>query len=94
MCKPMEISPALRLAILLPLLLLSGWLPNSLAIAQLSYEKPPINYGSAKPNDAVSQLAAQLDTGELTLKYDSQWGWLPSIIEQGKQSGPPKLRVN
>jgi len=46
------------------------------------FEHEPINYATATPNNAVTQLQARLDSGDAELKYDSDVGYLKSVLEQ------------
>ncbi len=61
-------------------------LPCTSAQAQIAYEKPPISYGAYDPQDAVAGLIKSIQSGEVKLQYDSQWGWLPSLLEHLKVS--------
>jgi len=47
----------------------------------LAYEDPPISYSAQKPNDRVAKLQAQIASGEVKLKWDDQFGWLPSLLD-------------
>lgn len=55
-------------------------------LGQVSYEKPPINYGTYQPQDRVANLIKAIDSGEKQLKFDQQWGWLPSLLKHLKVS--------
>lgn len=44
------------------------------------YERPPINYTNAEVNDAVARLATQVDSGEVTLSFDAESGYLESVL--------------
>jgi hypothetical protein len=44
-------------------------------------EHPAINYSRAMPHDQISQLQAQLKTGERRLVFDPKFGYLPSVLE-------------
>lgn len=83
--QPLRFScmPSLRRCLSqgLAVMLVLGLL-NQLASGQVSYDKPPINYGSAQPKDAVAKLAEALDGGQVELQYDQQHGWLPGLLEQ------------
>src|SRR5688500_5169905 len=46
----------------------------------LSYEGPPINYQTARPQDAVTKLQERIRSGELELCFDQQLGYLPSLL--------------
>lgn len=49
--------------------------------AQDDIDSPPINYATTETRDAVAQLKDQLDRGEVTLQWDEQHGWLPSVLK-------------
>ena len=63
------------------------------SLAQLAYEQPPIDYGSAVPTDAVAQLAHAIDSGRVELEYTQEHGWLPSLLEQLQISPQSQLLV-
>lgn len=66
--------------------LLAGWFVlvtvSPATLAQLGYERPPINYGSYTPRDRVAKLKAGLESGEKELAFDEKFGWLPSLLEE------------
>ncbi len=47
----------------------------------LPYEEEVIRYSAQTPNDAVAQLQQRLEGGELKLKWDEKFGYLPGILE-------------
>ena len=47
----------------------------------LPSEHPAIDYWSAKPADAVADLQARIDSGEVTLDHDRRFGYLPAVLE-------------
>lgn len=51
------------------------------AFGQLEFEREPINYSTASPQDRVAQLKQQVDAGELTLNYDADHGYLAALME-------------
>ncbi len=53
----------------------------SVCLAQLDFEKAPINYGDVESNDAVARLARAMERGEISLEYSDRHGWLPSVLE-------------
>ena len=58
-------------------------LAGSPANAQPSgFEQPPINYSQAEVHDRVAQLAAKVESGEVTLEYDEQFGYLKSVLAE------------
>ena len=53
-------------------------------IAGVNYEEAPIHYRKTKPNNAISKLQSQMESGEVKLEYDSKFGYLPSLLEHLK----------
>lgn len=53
----------------------------SAALAQLDFERPPIDYHNHATQDSIARLQAALDAGEAKLEYDDQRGYLPSLLE-------------
>ena len=51
------------------------------ALAQLAFEREPINYEHAEVNDAITQLQKKLDAGDIQLEYDEHRGYLPALLE-------------
>ena len=44
-------------------------------------EQDPINYSKSSPADSVAQLQQKIDSGAVTLEFDAQHGWLPSVLK-------------
>ncbi len=63
------------------LVLLGTSLIPSVATAQLSFERPPIDYYNAPTTDAATRLQQRMDDGSFQLEYDSKHGYLPSLLE-------------
>jgi hypothetical protein len=57
----------------------------------LSYEGPPINYQTVRPEDAVTKLQERVRAGELELCFDPQYGYLPSLLNALKV--PPSSQM-
>ncbi len=49
--------------------------------AQGDFEKPPIDYLNAPVNDSVHRLSELTQSGELTLDYDEEFGYLKSVLK-------------
>ncbi len=47
----------------------------------LEYDHEPTNYSTTQPNDPVALVQQKITSGELTLKWDGQFGYLPAILE-------------
>jgi len=45
------------------------------------YERPPIDYLNTEVHDPVAQLARRLEEGNARLNFDSQYGYLKSVLE-------------
>lgn len=46
------------------------------------FEREPINYSQAEPDNIVSRLQARLDRGETRLEYDPHFGYLKSLLRE------------
>lgn len=63
-------------------ILLSCLIYNATARADDSiYERPPIDYLNAAPQDPVAHLADKIKGGKLTLAYDPKTGYLPALLK-------------
>lgn len=67
--------------------------PASMLVAQIGYEKAPINYAQAQPSDSVQKLIEAVESGAVELNYSSEHGWLPSVLEQLNISVDSQLLV-
>ena len=47
----------------------------------LEYDHEPTNYSNTQPNDPVAALQRKITSGELKLKWDDKFGYLPAILE-------------
>ncbi len=76
-------KPCLRITSLLVvgLLFVSCWASDN-AHAQFDFEQEPIKYSDTSSHDAVAQLMAKLESGETSLTWSDQQGWLPSLLEK------------
>lgn len=50
--------------------------------AQDEFDREPINYSAATPENCASRLEARLEVGEAKLEYDERLGYLPSILKE------------
>jgi hypothetical protein len=57
------------------------WLGVPIAQAEDEFEKPPITYSRSAPGNAVSQLQARLQRGEVNLPFDGERGYLPALLQ-------------
>lgn len=51
------------------------------AMAQLEFERDPINYSKSTPTDAISKLQEKLASGETKLTFDESHGYLKSLLQ-------------
>lgn len=49
--------------------------------AQIDYEREPISYNSAEPQDRMYALQQRLESGEVLLTQDDHFGYLKSLLE-------------
>lgn len=47
----------------------------------MPYDEEVINYSAQAPQDAIARLQEKLAAGETKLKWDSQHGWLPAVLD-------------
>jgi hypothetical protein len=52
---------------------------SSVAVAQ-DFERPPIEYSLATPENCVSQLQSRIDSGEAKLEFSNDLGYLTSVL--------------
>ncbi len=48
---------------------------------RVNYEEAPISYSTSKPDNRISQLQDQLNSGTTSLTFDEQSGYLRSLLE-------------
>jgi hypothetical protein len=54
---------------------------NSIAVAD-DFDREPISYSTRQPNNRVSKLIAELDAGKKTLKRETGFGYLRSLLAE------------
>src|SRR5262245_42425995 len=70
-------------------LLYSSWLLvawtflhiSALARADDDFERPPVNYRKAKPNNPIERLQGKIDAGKLNLEFHPERGYLPAVLD-------------
>lgn len=60
------------------LLLITSFLP---AQAEDPFERPPISYSQAAPENIISRLQARLESGEARLEFRDKLGYLPALLQ-------------
>lgn len=48
------------------------------------FDRPPINYSSAAPDNAVTRLQKRIDAGEVKLPFTDDHGYLPAVLKEFK----------
>ena len=66
-----------RLAVALPVL-------TALTAYGDDFDRPPINYASARPDNVITRLQKRLDGGEVRLAFTDDHGYLPAILKELK----------
>lgn len=54
---------------------------SSQGMTQDDFDREPIRYSASQPDNAVAQLQARLDAGELALLHEPPFGYLQSVLE-------------
>lgn len=69
--------------ILLLAIVIVAWLVCSMELfaQRVSFEKEPINYKTAEVNDVVAHLIAQMKAGEANLEFETEQGYLKSLLQ-------------
>ncbi len=49
--------------------------------AYIPYDHPAIQYPTRTPDDAITRLQQRMDSGQVKLDFDPQWGYLPSLLK-------------
>lgn len=63
------------------LAILGTTLSSTPLVAQLDFERDPINYHEAESSDPVALLQQRIEAGDVTLDYDEEMGYLPTVLE-------------
>ena len=58
----------------------AGFIPSNL-LAQLEFERPPIDYTRADVHDPIAQLQRAIDRGETRLEFNRERGYLDALLE-------------
>lgn len=54
----------------------------SVALGQLEFEKPPIDYETAPLTDRVQSLVTRIESGDSTLERDAEHGYLKAVLKE------------
>jgi hypothetical protein len=54
----------------------------ALAARADDFDRPPINYSSAKPDNVVTRLQKQIDAGQVKLPFADEFGYLPAVLKE------------
>lgn len=64
------------------LLFVGVWLTGGAAsVGAVDLDRPPINYSTAAPDDAVAVLLQKIRSGKVVLSHDDDHGYLESVLE-------------
>ncbi len=61
--------------------LAASMLLATFAYATDEFERPPIRYSKSTPDNRISQLQAQLESGRATLEYEPKFGYLRGVLK-------------
>lgn len=63
--------------------LTAGLLLGLAALARADdFDRPPIRYSSARPDNAVTRFQQRLDAGEVKLEFTDEFGYLPAVLKE------------
>ncbi len=57
------------------------------------FDREPINYATSQPDNCIERLKQRIDQGSATLKFDSQRGYLPSVLQELNVSTTTQMLV-
>jgi len=57
-------------------------LAGGIAVALEAFEFEPINYHSAPTQDPVTHLQQRINSGDVKLKWDEEFGYLPAVLKE------------
>lgn len=56
--------------------------PAAVLASGIEYDREPINYSTATPDNPVADLERAVAGGDVVLEYDEQFGWLPAMLRE------------
>jgi hypothetical protein len=77
--KVAGIFRSVALAVIVPVLAAGGQSPASQSLYDFDHGR--IAYTTAPLSDPISRIQARIDSGDLKLKFDSEHGYLPALLE-------------
>src|SRR5262245_48327586 len=72
----------LTLAVVLPATVATGVQSQPPAQSLYDFDHGVVRYTTAPASDAISKIQARIDSGDLKLKFDSQLGYLPGLLDE------------
>jgi hypothetical protein len=48
------------------------------------FDRPPINYSAARPDNVITRLQKQIDAGQVKLPFADEFGYLPAFLKELK----------
>src|SRR5262245_24270726 len=48
------------------------------------FDRPPINYSTAKTDNLINRLQQRIDSGEVKLPFADEFGYLPAVLKELK----------
>ena len=75
------------------------WLAGTSALAQndpthlFPYDEEVVDYSNTVGKDPIAVLQKRIDSGEVTLRYDEQFGYLPAMLQELKILGGSQMLV-
>ncbi len=52
----------------------------AIVLADDDFERPPINYSKAKPNNPIERLQEKIDAGKVQMAFHEERGYLPAVL--------------
>ena len=72
----------LLLAVILPATVATGVQSPQPAQSLYDFDHGVVRYTTTDASDPISRIQARIDSGDLKLKFDSNLGYLPALLEE------------
>src|SRR5262245_45359412 len=72
----------LALAAILPAAIVTGGQSNPAAQSLYDFDHGVVRYTTTDVSDPISRIQSKVDSGELKLKFDSNLGYLPALLDE------------